>query len=976
MERNCLLEDWPEVHQVLEEEDNRLLNSEFLIEEIEKSITDTTGFTSPGEDGITYSFIKNYWPISLCNTIYKIASKVILNRMKAIIQKIITVEQAAFDKGRSLQDHALIAQELFHKFRISKDSKGLVSIKLDMEQAYDSMGWPTLQKDVFGIRVSKNGPKISHLLYADDIIFFAEAKLKNMKTIKKIVTRYCEWTGRNVNSNKSGILFGKAVNSRKKRKIKRIMGYKEVKEINYLGSKLTLRRLSRVDFQFLLDKTVILALPSFYSTISLVPKADRRDIEKHCRRFIWDKSNEVHGLHYLSWEKLCEPIDNGGRDLQSCSNKLGPLRAKLAWKYMKDEESLLHKTLYPIYGSCWEVVNGNKSISAAWKIIKDGSKFLKNIVRWDIANVNSIDVFEDTWILDKCLNRWPTFVNPLEANGKLTVDYFISGSYWNLNKLYKFFGNELVRLICHTEIKSELINDNFDLIHMESGRTISSMAANINSSSNSVQSHWSWLKKSKVNARVENFCWRMFNNALPTFSFLSYRRLQTSSYCPRGCQEEENICHLICRCQKLVEIFKILDTWGFHITDFNNKEEVFEWLFRQNHFMSSLLCNVIYLNWKERNELVHGKKGKSSMFIAIEAISFLRALKTPNFIKSGRLGSNQHMLFEDRWCPPPPEWIKLNVDATLFPSYKGGIGGVIRDFKGRLIAAFGKPEIHWDITHLELLAITSGKDILKDWMHGYKCIIIESHNINIINLIHKKKEAKAGFTRVMEDCLLVTSDDWNVPPWKGIASTTSGKAYLEKAPRNYNSALVIREPNLEKVAVVADLVFRRCIPLHLVATELRRQWMKFSKFHLTSLGSDWVLCSFFSKEAMENVLLGGPWFVNGYIVGLDKWSSEFNPNSLKVLSSPIWITMSSLLLYCWDEINVSRIASSIEEPILIDGDMFQWGRRKFARICVRIQLDRQLPTSVRVEGVNGKFFQKVEYEKISNFFMNVDVLAI
>ncbi|PKU84855.1 hypothetical protein MA16_Dca017682 [Dendrobium catenatum] len=69
-----------------------------------------------------------------------------------------------------------------------------------------------------------------------------------------------------------------------------------------------------------------------------------------------------------------------------------------------------------------------------------------------------------------------------------------------------------------------------------------------------------------------------------------------------------------------------------------------------------------------------------------------------------------------------------------------------------------------------------------------------------------KPPIRAGFTRVMEDCLLVTSDDWNVPPWKGIASTTSGKAYLEKAPRNYNSALVIREPNLEKVAVVADLV--------------------------------------------------------------------------------------------------------------------------------------------------------------------------
>ncbi|XP_028551169.1 uncharacterized protein LOC114579732 [Dendrobium catenatum] len=110
---NCFLEGWPEVHQFLEEEDKRFLNNNFMIDEIKKAISETSRFTSP---------------------VYKIASKVILNRMKAIIPNIISVEQATFVKGRSPQDHVLIAQELFHKFRISNASKGLVSIKLDIEQ--------------------------------------------------------------------------------------------------------------------------------------------------------------------------------------------------------------------------------------------------------------------------------------------------------------------------------------------------------------------------------------------------------------------------------------------------------------------------------------------------------------------------------------------------------------------------------------------------------------------------------------------------------------------------------------------------------------------------------------------------------------------------------------------------------------------------------------------------------------------------
>ncbi|KAL0916091.1 hypothetical protein M5K25_013573 [Dendrobium thyrsiflorum] len=76
--------------------------------------------------------------------------------------------------------------------------------------------------------------------------------------------------------------------------------------------------------------------------------------------------------------------------------------------------------------------------------------------------------------------------------------------------------------------------------------------------------------------------------------------------------------------------------------------------------------------------------------------------------------------------------------------------------------------------------------------------------------------------------------------------------------------------------------------------------------------------------------------------------------------------MPNLPLYCWDEVNVARITSLIGTPLLLDGDMFQWGRREFARICICMELDKPLPLGVWVEGLNGKFFQKVEYEKISS----------
>ncbi|KAL0928630.1 hypothetical protein M5K25_000536 [Dendrobium thyrsiflorum] len=91
-------------------------------------------------------------------------------------------------------------------------------------------------------------------------------------------------------------------------------------------------------------------------------------------------------------------------------------------------------------------------------------------------------------------------------------------------------------------------------------------------------------------------------------------------------------------------------------------------------------------------------------------------------------------------------------------------------------------------------------------------------------------------------------------------------------------------------------VFGRELPFHVVAWELRKQWTQFGQFHFTTLGEGWYLCSFKTLEAMERVLSGGPWFVNYHIVELESWSTEFSPNSMKGLTSPIWIRLPNLPL--------------------------------------------------------------------------------
>ncbi|RVX23099.1 Transposon TX1 uncharacterized 149 kDa protein [Vitis vinifera] len=57
----------------------------------------------------------DYRPISLLGGLYKLLAKVLANRLKKIIDKVISPDQNAFIKGRQILDGSLIANEVMHK---------------------------------------------------------------------------------------------------------------------------------------------------------------------------------------------------------------------------------------------------------------------------------------------------------------------------------------------------------------------------------------------------------------------------------------------------------------------------------------------------------------------------------------------------------------------------------------------------------------------------------------------------------------------------------------------------------------------------------------------------------------------------------------------------------------------------------------------------------------------------------------------
>jgi hypothetical protein len=74
-------------------------------------------------------------PISLCNSSYKILTKIIANRLNPLLAKLISENQTSFLRDKQITDNIILVQEAIHSSKKTKTPRMVV--KLDMANAFD-----------------------------------------------------------------------------------------------------------------------------------------------------------------------------------------------------------------------------------------------------------------------------------------------------------------------------------------------------------------------------------------------------------------------------------------------------------------------------------------------------------------------------------------------------------------------------------------------------------------------------------------------------------------------------------------------------------------------------------------------------------------------------------------------------------------------------------------------------------------------
>lgn len=130
---------------------------------------------------------------------------------------------------------------------------------------------------------------------------------------------------------------------------------------------------------------------------------------------------------------------------------------------------------------------------------------------------------------------------------------------------------------------------------------------------------------------------------------------------------------------------------------------------------------------------------------------------------------------------------------------------------------------------------------------------------------------------------------------------------------------------------------------------------------MMDLPRQFFMIRFELEEEYLAALTGGPWRVFGNYLMVQDWSPNFDPLRDDIVTTPVWVRLTNIPVNYYHRCLLEEIARGLGKLLKVDLNTITFGRGRFARVCIEVNLAKPLKGTVLING--DRYF--VAYEGLS-----------
>ncbi|XP_050217668.1 uncharacterized protein LOC126668520 [Mercurialis annua] len=469
-------------------------------------------------------------------------------------------------------------------------------------------------KAISGGRICKSGPRINHLLFADDSVLFIKATVQEGEAVKRITSSYEQASSQIVNIDKSGKHFSTGVSQASREVLHHLLGFRVVDRFNkYLRMPMLIGLSKKPIFAFIRDRLHKHML-----------RWKERFMSKACKEVLIKSIAQSIPTYIMSFFAL--PV--------SFCNEMRGIISKFWWSGTDDKKNIAWPLCARAFkekyysSTAFELAGLRQGSSFIWQSIIEEKRVLDTGLAWRIGNGESVDILNDKWITSA------NYMRPIGSSNIHTgckVNHFLnSDGSWDIDKLTALFSTK----------------DRENILKIPFSRNLPL---------------YKLFRTYKKNGFLYKI-WRILHDYLPVNVKLAHRIPDVSKFCPMCGVEEETQLHVMKNC-KVVWGLWMLSPLNIHV-DRAHYASVTDWIKELFSALKEKDAKVFVLSlltiWTDRNNLVFGNVRPPPMSLSRHIVP----MQISNS-DSHRLSMALRPEVAPNWIPPPSRSIKVNTDAAM-----------------------------------------------------------------------------------------------------------------------------------------------------------------------------------------------------------------------------------------------------------------------------------------------------------------------